>query len=469
VTTNSAAQRLSARVLSQLPASNRGLWALLAGYVALRVIVVAKGHVFTSYDTASYALRGDPLLNHGALVSLTGGAPRLWGVPVFYAILPSDMARAVAQWALATLAWAVLAWVIWTLLRHPAAKVVGSGSILLLALLNQVGNWDFAILSESLTISLGVLVLGLLLRWMTTGSVWMLVATVAVAFWWTFTRADISVFTLAVVSVLVFFAWRQPQRRRASVIAAAVLVIAVAWCSAITPRVYETHRQWGSLGVDASEELYYYRLRVLVFGDARVKTIFSEELGMPACPGADAVAARPTWDVEDFFDAYHDCPELVAWGERNRDGLFLRFAAAAPGEYTRMNITLVEQSMMGATLAVVPTIVPGPIHRLIFPGHPWTLPVVVGGFAVALAAALLLGAMRGHRRLTVAALVLAAACAVSTAAGVLLGGGEFWRFGIQEAIGWRISVILLVSVAVDLGLDRLRARRAAEAIPPPQE
>jgi hypothetical protein len=38
---------------------------------------------------------------------------------------------------------------------------------------------------------------------------------------------------------------------------------------------------------------------------------------------------------------------------------------------------------------------------------------------------------------------------VSTVGGVLYGTGEFWRFGIQEAVGVRLGVALLLAAALD--------------------
>ena len=68
----------------------RALWVLLGLYLAARLVVVFRSTVFTSYDSFSYAYRTDPSLNRGPLVSFFGDAPRLWGVPLFYAVLPSD-------------------------------------------------------------------------------------------------------------------------------------------------------------------------------------------------------------------------------------------------------------------------------------------------------------------------------------------------------------------------------------------
>src|SRR5688572_18101089 len=124
------------RLVSRLWQGNqRWLVLLLAVYLAARLVVLAGADIFTSYDTFSYAYRGDPFYDRGPLVSFTGHAPRLWGVPLFYAAFPDDWWRAFGQWVLGTVAWASVATVLWTLMRHTAAKILAAGAVLLLALL----------------------------------------------------------------------------------------------------------------------------------------------------------------------------------------------------------------------------------------------------------------------------------------------------------------------------------------------
>ena len=143
---------------------------LLAPYVAARVAIWSRGAIFTSVDTASYAHRGNVALDPGPVLSLTGHAPRLWGTPLFYAVFPTDTARAFAQWTLGTLAWALLAWALWGCLRSLPVRMLATAGVLVLRLTSQVVNWDFAILSESLSINLGVLAVAMLLRWLATAS-----------------------------------------------------------------------------------------------------------------------------------------------------------------------------------------------------------------------------------------------------------------------------------------------------------
>jgi hypothetical protein len=420
-----------------------GLLALLGLYLVARllvlVITLAQGHVFLAYDTRSYVEPG---------VSLAGHSPRLWGVPLFYRVLGNDSLRGVGQWVIGTGAWATLAVVVWRLLRAPAARLAGTGAVLLLALHDAVGNWDLAMLSESLSINLGVLAFALLLYFVATGSRAALIGLTVAGFWWTFTRPDIRVFAVFLVLVLAFVAYR--TRRWSAAVAAGVLVLAIGWCTAILPTVTETARPYSAFGVSQShDEFLLFRLRVQVLPDPGIKAVFTDQLGMPACPAAEAIATRPDWDILNFADAYYACPELKAWGDANRDTVFNRFAVVAPGQYARMTVGLVNESMLGGTYAQVPSVLPPPLQKLAFPGIRWALLAVLLYLAAAVTAVLLTRARRDHRLLVDGAAGLVLVCLVSTVGGVLYGTGEFWRFGIQEAVGVRLGVALLLAAALD--------------------
>ena len=425
----------------------RALWVLLGLYLAARLVIVFRGVVFTSYDTFSYAYRTDPTLNRGPLVSFVGHAPRLWGVPLFYALFPNDAARAYGQWALGTIAWAALAVVVFHLLRHPVARILGSGGVLVVALTTQVGSWDFAILSESLSISVGVLTLALFLWWLSTNSRASLVGFIASAVWWTFTRPDIRVFIVALVVALVATAFRLRDRRRAALVAAGILVLGIAWCTAIGSVADRTYQaSYSEIGID---EGFMYQLRLQVLPDPTIKQIFQQKLGMPECPAADAVAADSVWRINDFTAAYRSCPDLAAWGTQHRGTAMFELAKAAPTTYARMIGGIFETTLVGAHYAQIPSVLPRVVNWLVFPPDRFAPLATLFALALALAAAIATRA----RRFTWAA-GLAAASLVSAVATAMLGVGEFARFGVQEAIGLRVAILLLVVLVLDAVLNR---------------
>src|SRR5262249_42604215 len=157
------------------------------------LVIVLGGTVYQSSDSSVYAPRHDPLRDHGPLVSFLGNAPREWGLPAFYALFPTDQWRVVGQSLLATLAWAFFAWEASRHLRTRTARGVVVGGVLLFSCLAEVASWDLAILSESTSISVGLLVIAFLLRWLRTGSRVAVTAMSVIGVWWTFIRPDIRI------------------------------------------------------------------------------------------------------------------------------------------------------------------------------------------------------------------------------------------------------------------------------------
>ena len=431
------------------------LTGLLAAFVLVRVGIGLGGRTFVAYDSFSY--RVDPLLDRGSVLSLTGHAPRLWGVPLFYALFPDDGSRVLAQWAIGTVAWAVLAWVVWTCLAHPAARVLGAGGVLLLGVLGPVTNWDFAILSESLSISLGVLVLALVLRWLTTGSRWALGGLTAVAVLWLFTRPEIRLMVALLLVVIAGYAVR--RRTVAAAAAGAVLLVALVWATLITPTVDRTFAGWSATELTLSEETLAFRLRLQVLPDPQIERVYAQELHMPDCPAADAVAAGTAWAIVEFADAYRSCPELAAWGRENATSSGYRFAFAAPGPYAAFTARTLPRAFEGTRYAQVPHV--GLLDKVVFAPHEYEGFLLLGGFAVAIAAVGWAGAWRRRRLLVGTAAVLAGGSVASVIGGLMYSVGEYPRFGIQEAVGVRLALVLMVVAAVDAALTRRTEARAA--------
>jgi hypothetical protein len=454
----------SGRAGRALPHTVRGpgavLIVLLAGFLAGRLAIWSSGRIFTSYDTFSYAYRRDPFYNRGALVSFIGHAPRLWGAPMLYALFSDDRGRTFAQWATGTLAWAALAWALWTCLRGLPARILGSGLVLLLGLLTPVTNWDFAILSESLSISLGVLVLALLLRALSTGSRVALAGMTAAAVWWTFTRPDIRVLVVLLVPVLAGYAWRNRPRCWFAIGCAGMLVVAIAWCTAIMPAMLSTYSRYSatpSVGYD--EGLLIYRLRLHILPDPQVKAIFEREFGMPTCAATDRIAVSPQWQTVEFVGAYNSCPALKAWGQRNAGDVYNRFALREPRVYARITVKLLGLSLAGANYAKPKVVVSHAVEKAAFPPSRYTVGLVFGGLAVALALAVVAGAHRLRRLLFWTGVAVAVASGISVLAGIVFGAGEYWRFGIQEAVGVRLAAIILLSASADASIERAGQRR----------
>jgi 4-amino-4-deoxy-L-arabinose transferase-like glycosyltransferase len=439
--------------------ANRLAVGIFAAFLLGRLIILWGGKIFTSFDTFSYAYRNDPQWDRGSLVSFVGHAPRPWGAPIFFVLFDDDRSRAVGQWAIGTLAWALLAWSIYRLLYHQVAQLVALAGILVLGLTRAVANWDFVILSESLSISLGVLALALYLWWLRTKSSWVLVLMVPVAIWCTYTRVDMFVMVAPLCVALAWHAWRSRQNaklRNQAVAASAVLAIAIGLSYAVIgPETLRYQQRWSFEPAMSHERgLLVYRLRISVFGDPEVKAIFEQKLGMPKCAAADEFS-ESGWAIDKFDAVIRTCPELEAWTEQNVNGLWGRYAAAAPTVFARQIGQLTSSSLSGSAYAQTPAVVPRVIEKASFP-HKGTLLITFLALIVALGLAFAAGARKTHPRLLLIALVLAATALISAVLTVIVSSGEVWRFGIQEAIAIRVAIVMLLAAALDA---RLTSRR----------
>lgn len=439
---------------------------LLGAYLVARLVIWSRGTVFTSADAASYAWHGGRGFDRGQLVSLTGHAPRLWGTPLLYAMLPGDPARAFVQWALGTLAWGLLAWVVAARLRTGPGKVIGAAGILLLGLMPQVAAWDFTILSEPLSITLGVLTLALLLQWLATGSRAALIGMTAAAFWFAFVRPELWLVVGVVAVVLVVRAWRDRAHRRPPALAYGVLLVAIIWVNQITPTMSRTYGE-RSYGLTLEETTFNYRLRMQVLPNPEITAVYRDRLDMPRCTALEETAKLGGWRMARIIGAYLTCPELVAWGRENARSSGYRFALAAPALYARDTMRTLPLALGGAAYGRSGVLLPPAVTRAVFPASPdRVLPLLFGGLAVALAAAFATGAFRRRRLLVATGAVLALVCLAAMLAELLFAAGEYGRFGIQEAIWFRVAVWLIAAAALDTALERLRGRRRAGPVTP---
>lgn len=442
----------------------RVFYGLLGLFLLARVVIWIGGDVLVAFDSGSYGA-GPTRRASGSTLSFFGSSPRLWGTPLLYAITGTDSVRVFAQWLIGTAAWGLLAYALWTCLRTMAVRLVAVALALGLGLTKTVANWDFALLSESLSISLGVLTLALFLLWGTTKRRVFLIGMVATGVWWTFTRPEIQLFVAVLAVALLVWAWRDQAHRRAALVAGVVLVAGVGWCLAITPRVTDTFASWSTTGLPLPEETFNYRLRLTVLPNPKIKQVYAEQLGMPPCAAADEVAAGSEWALAKFADAYRSCPELKAWGEENMTSSGYRYALAAPGDYVVNTSRLLPISLAGTSYANTPALLPGFVERIAFPPRTLVIFAIVGGIALSLIAALLTGGLRRRRLLGYTALTVAVVSFASVLAGLMLSAGEYSRFGIQEAVLTRVSVLILALAVIDSIVEARAGRRAEEPTP----
>ncbi len=451
--------------------SPAAVWALIFGlFFIARLVIIMGGEVFQAPDSAAYAVRNDPARDHGPLLSFVGNAPRPWGLPLFYAIFGTDSWRTVGQWVLATAAWAYFAWEVSRNLQTRTARYLGVAGLLFLACLSEVASWDLAILTESLSISLGLLVLALLLRWLRTGSRVAVAAMTAAAVWWTFLRPDIRIFIVTLIAVLLLVAVRAWWRSRTAagrvgpaLVSVLVLLLGIVWYAAITPRMDQAMVPYDGSALQTNplpqpEHVLVFRLRVDVSRDPELWQAFKSELGMPTCPELEAFTTVSEWREREWELAYTQCPSLVAWVHERKDQLFwTELFLKNPGLALRKFGQQVSLNVGGEQYASVPQVVPAPAEKLVFPSRRYGLPVALVFFAVALGLAWLAGAARRtSARLFWTGVAIFGTALLSAAATIAVHTGEISRYGVQEAYATRIATVILLACALDAWLRRRR-------------
>ncbi|MFI5834042.1 hypothetical protein ACIA5A_10240 [Micromonospora sp. NPDC051300] len=430
---------------------------LLFAFLAMRLSVAARVDAFRTFDSRSYAgLLLAP--NPTATLSFTGHAPRLWGTPLLYSLAGADPARAWAQALIGTVAWMVLALALWAALRTTAARAGAVTALFVLALTPPVYVWDHTLTAESLSINLGLLAFGSLALWARRRWWPLLAATTVVTLWWMFVRQDMLLFIALVPAVLVVLAWRGRSRRWPALVALGVLLGGLGWNAALLGPTDHTFARWSASGRSQTDETFLYRLMVEVQRDPEMHRAYHDELGMPRCEALEDPGLVRGWNVRRFSRAYDRCPEVQAWAERHELGVGFRYALAEPEHYgTIMTHRILPQALGSTELHTygrpVPML-PEAVEAVWYPRRNLVLPLLGAAVAGAVLACVATGAVRRRRWLCVVGATGVLVSLASVLASLMLSAGEYTRFGIQEAIYLRISLVVLAAAALDAGLTR---------------
>ena len=212
-------------------------------YLGLRLwsFVGIAGHASSFTDTSEYER-----VERMSVFSLdfwTWYKP--WGSALLWKVLPgaTSTSAPVGQEIISVAAWLFLAFVMFRTLERRAVKYVGFSLVLAFSLVPAIAVWDGALLSESLSVSLGALLVGTMLLVAESPSWPRVAALLVAAFLLANTRSSNGYLTpFLLIPLAVAAAWRASAGRRARWPAVAVAVgsLAIAGFTQVSVNV----RQW---------------------------------------------------------------------------------------------------------------------------------------------------------------------------------------------------------------------------------
>lgn len=116
------------------------------------------------------------------------GGRRPFTVPLLFWFAPSDRWRVLEQVVISTAAWITLALVVVAGINDRRVRIATVAVVLSIGLTTQITNWDSAILSDSIAISLTVFLVAAWVALHRTRTPWTVSAVIVTTVLWTFTR-----------------------------------------------------------------------------------------------------------------------------------------------------------------------------------------------------------------------------------------------------------------------------------------
>jgi hypothetical protein len=425
--------------------------------------VVVRGVALLGVEPRSFPDTG--VYDHVAAAPLTsrefwagwGG----WTTPLLFKVVPSPEARMVAQATISTAAWLALAAALMRVLATPAVGVAAFAAVLAFGLGSEIVQWDSAMLTESLAISLTAGVVAACLAVVhrpTPGAAAVAIGLLAL---WTFTRDPHPYVLVLLAAGLAGSLLARPGRRRRAWALAGVSAIAVAGLASLSLAPAD---RWGrslqgvvTLRVTADPvALEYFRARGMPAGPRLLAVSRRARLAGTGDPLPNPGRGAPEW--RDFHRW------LLRRGRSTYTGYLLSHPAAMAAPLGDLRAILLHPEV-GAYRSQGSPRPLWPLADAVNPRDP-VRPVVYVAGAVLLA---LLAAARGGARREWA--VPAALIALSLPVGCfvwLANPAEIDRHAFLSGLSLRLGSLMLAMMA----LDALRARRrppraSAPDHPPP--
>jgi hypothetical protein len=423
----------------------------------------ANPHVIDSYPDSHTYLP----------VSFLGHAERLWTIPVVYLVGGNSAGRVALQSLIGAACWIALAVQLGRVLHTRIIRLAAQVVVLLMSLTAPILQWNRMVLSESIAISLTVLLLAASLALARRMDMRAVVAFLLATVVWTFTRQVQAFIVAALVVPFIFLAWRRPDARRVALIGGAGVVLIGIWGTA-TALQTSSVSPTGIAATNPSE--------VQLAGIIQFRAIsnpgemsYLRNHGLPTTvikiPPPFTVVGQSV-NVTQFADPYAeyrlaDDPNFKRWADRNGQAIILKYLVTHPWTTVSQPIIHAPQLMtMNPDYIRTPalpswasTLVYGNLSSVAAPNAPWGAPrssdpIYLVVLVAAGASLFVLAALR--QRLT-AVIWLAGVAIVFVAVWAL----AVWSFAATELPREFIAPAVLVHVAtltlIASGLDSLFA------------
>jgi hypothetical protein len=355
--------------------STLGVISLVSAYVVVRVWMFAGSTPLLTPDSRDYLRQGSERLLSTRFFS----DYKPWFAPLFYKLVPGGIDAALsAQLVVSIAAWLFLANALRVFVASRRYGTLAGAAVLALSCSSALAQWDAAVLSESLSLSLAAIFVGLILL-MTVGPTWKKAALVeVVGLAWSGTR-DTNAYLVALVLVPLALGLfiRRRQRVWLALAVGAFAVLGFATWSASSPA------RWEILMIDNINE------RVL---GSSAETYFRAH-GMPSSPDLRRRLFADRSPMQ-RFDGDPSVADFRAWLRRDKRHTYLTYLISHPS-YSVVQ-PLRKLTLLDSTAALSTyrpegfRRLPGPIEALIFPAS--------GGLTILLSVVaiggMLLGALR---------------------------------------------------------------------------
>ncbi len=405
----------------------------VAIFIAPRIYATAGSTIRTTPDTPSY------------FDFELWGATRFPVVTAFYALVADHRAIVTIQAVAGACAWVAAVIILGSLIptspHRQLFHVVAFG----LGLTAGVTAWDATLLSESMSISLAVLVAALLIRFGSASSRLLLVSTVVAAGLWAFSRQNNAIVLGALAfGMLTFWALRRSSGRQFAVLGLSLLLLAgMAGVLASS-----------NTGIQEANTTQVLARKILADSDHRAWFV---DRGMPETEAVAVVSSSRVDNDALIFERRRILAadeEFRGWMASDGTATYLRFLASHPVYVVSAladDPAAVRGFVHGAKYATPRSVLPAQVGLLYWPRTPLSL------FIVGLAVLVLCGvaarrALRSQRLPdgTSMAVLLLGVAVLNIALVAHSAGAEYGRLLSASSITARLVAIWLIVALLTL-------------------